>query len=287
MRLITIGSLGASAALGFGALVVARVLMPQAGQVQAAPVIVQPMANAVSVVVAAHDIAFGKRIDSADLKLIQVPRDAAPEGAFGGVDQVLAQDHGGPPVALAAIAAKEALLPARLSGPGARASVAAEIGPGLRAYAIAVTEVTSVGGHALPGDRVDVVLMRDLSGDGVRKALRSEVVLQNVRVLGVGLNADPTSTKAETAATATLEVTVRDAQKLAIAAELGALSLALRPAGGAETESVASLAAGDVVGGAAPSAVPRRPGARPAGRGPIIIVEGEGVPPGPKSPPAT
>ena len=41
MRLVTIGSLGASAALGLGALVVAKVLLPAAAsnQVQAAPIV--------------------------------------------------------------------------------------------------------------------------------------------------------------------------------------------------------------------------------------------------------
>lgn len=285
MRLVTIGSLGASAALGLGALVVAKVLMPAAAnnQVQAAPIIVSPLANGVDVVVAANDIPFGHRLETGDLKLIKVPRDAAPTGAFPSIALVLAQDHGGAPVALAPIAAREALLPTRLSGPGARQSVAAEIAPGMRAYAIAVNDVSSVGGHALPGDRVDVVLLRNTSTDDVHKAMRSDVVIQNVRLLGMGLNADPTSNKPESAATATLEVTMRDAQKLAIAADLGALSLALRPSGLAEVETAPPVAGADfAVGG---SGAPRRSvrTAAPIGGARILVVEGEGARPAPKS----
>ena len=282
MRLVTIGSLGASAALGLGALVVARLLLPTTtGQVQAAPrIFVSPMANAASVVVAAGDIPFGKRLDGGDLKVIQVPRDAAPAGAFATVAQVLAQDHGGAPVTLTPLAAREPVLPAKVSGPGARASVAAELAPGMRAYAISVTDATSVGGHALPGDRVDVVLMRDLTGASPRKVLESEVVIQNVRLLGVGLNADPTTTKPESAATATLEVSVRDAQKLAMAGQLGALSLALRPTGLAEVEATSPITSGGFGGGA------ERPGrakiartASGAGGAPgrILVVEGDGT----------
>ncbi len=287
MRLVTIGSLGASAALGLGALVVAKVLLPAAAsnQAQASPIIVSPMADAVSVVVAATDIPFGRKLQAGDLKLIKLPRNAAPADAFHTVDLVLAQDHGGAPVALSPMVARETLLPSKLSGPGARQSVAAEIAPGMRAYAIAVTDVTSVGGHALPGDRVDVVLMRNTSTDDAKKVLRSEVVIQNARLLGMGLNADPTSTKAETANTATLEVSVRDAQKLAIAADLGALSLALRPNGASEIEPAGSVALGDVAGGAGPSSGSggraRRTGAPQVGR--MLIVEGEGSHPGPKS----
>ena len=291
MRLVTIGSLGASAALGLGALIVARMLLPATtGQVQAAPrIFVSPMADAASVVVAAGDIPFGKRLDGGDLKLIQVPRNAAPAGAFSSVDQVLAQDHGGAPVTLTPVAAREPLLPAKLSGPGARASVAAELAPGMRAYAISVTDATSVGGHALPGDRVDVVLMRDITGPGPRKVLESEVVIQNVRLLGVGLNADPTSSKPETAATATLEVGVRDAQKLAMAGQLGALSLALRPTGLAEIEATSPISSNGFGGGGGERPTRSRASrgaASGAGPGHITVVEGEGASSSKKAPAA-
>ncbi len=289
MRLVTIGSLGASAALGLGALIVARMLLPATtGQVQAAPrIFVSPMADAASVVVAAGDIPFGKRLDGGDLKLIQEPRSAVPAGAFTSIDQVLAQDHGGAPVTLTPVAAREPLLPAKLSGPGARASVAAELAPGMRAYAISVTDATSVGGHALPGDRVDVVLMRDLTGAGPHKVLESEVVIQNVRLLGVGLNADPTSIKPETAATATLEVGVRDAQKLAMASQLGALSLALRPTGLAEIEPTSPVSSNGFGGGGDRPARGHasRGGGASAATGHITVVEGEGAP-APKKAPA-
>src|SRR5207302_1435789 len=137
----------------------------------------------------------------------------------------LKQDQGGPPVALQQIAAHEPLLPAKLSGPGARASVAAEIAEGMRAYTVRVTDVTGAGGHALPGDRVDVVLMRDLTPALPNRTYVSDVVLQNVRVLGVDLNADLAANKPTEPKNATLEVSVEDAQKLAIASTLGTLSL--------------------------------------------------------------
>ena len=153
----------------------------------------------------------------------------------------------------------------------------------MRAYTIGVSDISGVGGHALPGDRVDVVLMRNLSDDNSRKMLQAEVVIQNVRVLGVDLNADPTSNKPEAPSTATLEVSVRDAQKLAVAANLGSLSLALRALGQAEVEPAAPVGAREVVGGAPPvaQAAAVRPWRAPtpssgAGRSVITIVEGEG-----------
>jgi pilus assembly protein CpaB len=227
----------------------------------------------VPVVVAKSDLKFGDKLDAGKVAIMRVPADAVPTGAFTTVEQVLAQDNGGPPVALTQISAKELLLPAKLSGPGARASVAVEIADGFRAYTIKVSDVTGVGGHALPGDRVDVVLMRDLTPQGQTRSFISEVVIQNVRVLGVDLNADLTANKPATPSTATLEVSVSDAQKLAVAADLGKLSLALRKTGEADVVSTAPMRSGNFVSGGRPAGS----GSAPSGySGPrlILIIEG-------------
>ena len=231
MRVVTIVSLGACALFGLSALVVAKTMMPNPGAAKAAA---SPQVTGVPIVVAKGALKFGDKLDASKIEVLKIPSNAVPEGAFTTVAQVLAQDGGGAPVALTPIAAREPLLPAKLSGPGARASIAAEIRDGMRAYTIKVTDVTGVGGHALPGDRVDVVLMRDLSTDSNKHSFVSQVVIQDVRVLGVDLNADPASNKPATPNTATLEVNVPDAQKLAVAGDLGKLSLALRRTGSTE-----------------------------------------------------
>lgn len=278
--MVTIVSLGASGVLGLAALFVARSVMPTMAQATPAPPGVSQQGLA-PVVVAAKAIKFGETVDAGRVRVARLPADLVPEGAFTSIEQVLKQDGGGPAVALGPIAAREAILPTKISGPGARASVAAEIAEGLRAYTIKVSDVSGVGGHALPGDRVDVVLMRDLDGDAQTRNVVSEVVLQNVRVLGVDLNADLTSNTPATPSTATLEVSVQDAQKLAAAAEMGSLSLALRPTGAAEIEAVAPVQARDFIsrsGAAGPRSVsPGRPrAASPPSRGRmIVVVEGD------------
>lgn len=282
MRLVTIVSLGASAALGLAALFVAKVVLPQE---DAAATVARPM-RTVPVVVAAKPIPYGVKLGAEHLTLAQYPPESAPAGAFTSIEQILSQDEGGPPVVLMPIAAKEAVLPAKLSGAGARPSVAAVIADGMRAYTIRVTDVSGVGGLALPGDRVDVLLMRDLSADTSNRYLVTEVVLQNVRLLGVDLNADQTSTETTSPKTATLEVSMEDAQKLAMAGDLGSLSLALRRSGAAEVEPTAPVETYDVVSvGPAPAPAPRRPasgGARapakaaaPRSSSPILIIEGD------------
>jgi pilus assembly protein CpaB len=277
MRVVTIVSLGACALLGLGALVVAKTMMPG----QATAKVVAPPVVGMPVVVAKGPLKFGDRLDEGKLQILKLPSNAVPDGAFTTIAQVLAQDSGGPPVVLTPIATREPLLPSKLSGPGARASIASEIADGFRAYTIKVTDVTGVGGHALPGDRVDVVLMRDLTPEGQTRSYVSQVVIQNVRVLGVDLNADLASNKPATPNTATLEVSVPDAQKLAVAGDLGKLSLLLRKTGSAEVAQTAPMRTANFVGGGAAPQAPRVHRAAPvaasaAGPSVIMVVEAGG-----------
>ncbi len=284
MRVATIASLGASAVLGLGALLVARAWLPnpqpKALAMRAAPV------EGVPVVLAAGPIAYGAKLQAKDLVVMQLPRAAAPPGAYSSVAQVMKIDSGGAPVALTTLAAHEPVLPEKLSGAGARPTLAAQISDGMRAYTIGVTDVAGGGGHVLPGDHVDVVLTRELGTNyqtGTKGKLVSDIVIQNVRVLGMDLNADPNSTKAAVAHTATLEVTPQDSERLALSAQAGSLSLALRRTGAVELQPVRAVGQGDLgptgVGGAVAISVrhvhrARPPISAPAGVG-VLVVHGE------------
>ena len=103
----------------------------------------------------------------------------------------------------------------------------------MKAVTIRVNDVEGVAGFVLPGDRVDVVLTRQQ--DKSRAA--TDVVLQNVRVLAVDQIADERTDKPSLAKAVTLEVEVTAAQKLALAATVGTLSLVLRKAGEAAAAS--------------------------------------------------
>jgi pilus assembly protein CpaB len=98
---------------------------------------------------------------------------------------------------------------------------------GMKAVTIRVNDVEGVAGFVLPGDRVDVVLTRQQE----KSQAASDVVLQNVRVLAVDQVADERAEKPSVVKAVTLEVEVIAAQKLALAATVGTLSLALRKAG--------------------------------------------------------
>lgn len=280
MRVATIASLGASALLGVGALFVAKVWLPgsHSGPGKAAA---QPAVAMTSIVAASAAVPYGTKLEPKNLTLIKVPAASVPEGAFTAIEQVTAQD-GGAPVTLTALSPREPVLPTKLSGPGVKPSVAATITTGMRAYTIKVNDVAGGGGHVLPGDHVDVLLARAITSPGVEGAegnrlYVSTLVLQNVRVLGMDMIADPATTEKFEPSTATLEVSVEDAGKLAVAAQAGSLSLALRRSGATDTvqlrpitaRDVTAMSRGEIVSPGAPGAdpaAPRKPARKPAAR---------------------
>jgi pilus assembly protein CpaB len=289
MRLSLVISLIASTVLGAGALLVARLWIP--GHAAGATVPTARAMATVPVVTAAIPIPYGAKLEAKYLTLSQLPANAAPPGAYSSVQQILGE-QGGAPIALTPMSVMEPVLPAKLSGPGGRFSLAQVIGPGMRAYTIGVNETSGGGGHVMPGDRVDVVLTRDLTAapgpDSVNgRRMVSTVVGEDLRVLGMDLNANPASDQPAIARTATLEVTAQDAVKLALAGQAGTLSLALRRIGADQPEPVRpmlirDLGSFDPPAGAfanRPPAGPRpvakhAPQAQPVASGSVTVVEG-------------
>jgi pilus assembly protein CpaB len=116
------------------------------------------------------------------------------------------------------------------------------LGDGMKAVTIRVNDVEGVAGFVLPGDRVDVMLTRQQD----KNAAASDVVLQNVRVLAVDQVADERTDKPSVAKAVTLEVEVMSAQKLALSATVGTLSLALRKAGEATAATTRRITLSDL-----------------------------------------
>lgn len=126
--------------------------------------------------------------------------------------------------------AGEPLSAARVVYPGDRSFLAAVLQPGYRAVTVNVSAATGVAGFVLPGDHVDLILSRPL-GDGADKRFVSETVLTDVRVVGMDQRAnDEKDPKKDVVVpqTATLEVTPKGAEVIAVVSELGKLSLSLR-----------------------------------------------------------
>ena len=128
---------------------------------------------------------------------------------------------------LAAIEPNEPLLSVKITGAGQRATLSALVRDGMKAVTIRVNDVEGVGGFVLPGDRVDVVLTRQVD----KTSASNDLVLQNARVLAIDQVADERADKPTVAKAVTLEVDMVGAQKLSLASSVGTLSLMLRKAG--------------------------------------------------------
>jgi pilus assembly protein CpaB len=183
----------------------------------------KPMATQ-TIVVAKQPLRFGTKLSAAMLKETPWPEQALPAGAFHKISDILS---GGRRVVLTAIEANEPVLAVKITGAGERATLSALVHKGMKAVTIRVNDVEGVGGFVLPGDRVDVVLTRQIA----KGSATTEVVLQDTRVLAVDQIADDRAAKAAVAKSVTLEVTTVQAQKVWLAASVGNLSLLLRKAG--------------------------------------------------------
>jgi pilus assembly protein CpaB len=177
-----------------------------------------------TIVVAAQPLRFGAELNASMLKEMTWPDQALPAGAFHKIKDVLS---GGRRVVLTAIEANEPVLTLKITGAGERATLSALVHPGMKAVTIRVNDVEGVGGFVLPGDRVDVVLTRQID----KGSATTQVVLQNARVLAVDQTADDRAAKATVAKSVTLEVNTVEAQKVWLASSVGNLSLLLRKAG--------------------------------------------------------
>jgi len=177
-----------------------------------------------TLVVASKSLRYGNELGAQSLHEISWPDAPLPEGAFAKIDDVLKE---GKRIVLTAIEPNEAVLAVKITGPGQRATLSSLVGPGMKAVTIRVNDVEGVGGHVLPGDRVDVALTRQLDKENGS----TQVVLQDVRVLAIDQVADERTANPAVAKSVTLEVDIMGAQKLGLAGSIGTLSLLLRKAG--------------------------------------------------------
>lgn len=193
------------------------------------------------VVVASSALNFGDQISSKHLSVVQWPASSMPPHAFAKVDELLKGDR--PRIALQRIEPNEPILKAKVSGFGGRATLSAALEDNQRAVTIRVDDVTGVAGFLLPGDRVDVILTRDVGGKGNPT---NSILLQDIRVLGVGQISNEQRDKPVVVRAVTVEASPKQSQKLVLAQQVGRLSLVLRPAADRSVSSTQSVSVSDL-----------------------------------------
>lgn len=221
-----------------------------APQAAVAPVVAEPVITTRKILVATTALKYGSEITAESVQAMDWPVNALPAGSFESLE---ALNDGGKRIVLTPIAANEPILLAKLSGKDGRAALSNLLEPGMRAVSIRVDDITGVAGFVTPGDRVDVLLTRQKTAQQTEgelttaatptSELASEVILQNVKILTTDQSADQSATQATVARAVTVEVNSADAQKVALAQQLGTLYLLLRSAGDAAAADSDELSA--------------------------------------------
>lgn len=194
--------------------------------------------ESVTVVVAQREIRAKTPLTAGDLIMHTLPRAQANPKALQSIDDAVGR------LTKDGIAAGEQVLESSLYAKDEKPGLTFAIPAGKRAVSVAVNEVIGVAGFVKPGDRVDVLGTFDEQVVGKTVTV---TVLQDVEVLAISQRMEDEDPDAQVATTATLALTLDEAEKVTLAEERGKLRLALRPAGQSGSEYVTQVTASQMV----------------------------------------
>jgi pilus assembly protein CpaB len=201
---------------GFAALVAAMVvysaLKKREAEVQEAKL------QSVEIVVAAHALGIGSKLDASSVRSVRWSRDSLPPGAFTDPSAVIGK------YTKTSFVENEPIVADWLFSGDKNAGVLPLLIPdGMRALSVPVDEVSDIAGFVAPHAHVDV-LVSVASGD---KPL-TKIVLQNVEVLAIAQDIEEINDKPQPVHVVTMLVTPDQAERLTLASGQGGLRLALR-----------------------------------------------------------
>jgi len=177
----------------------------------------------VRVLVVKSKLNYGDSIKAEHLHWVEWPKGAVPSGAFTSVEALLGKKGDQRRIVLRALEPGEPVLESKITKFGESPRMAMNLGDGMRAVSIRIDEVSGVAGFVAAGDRVDILLIRSLDSE-----LVSSVILRDITVIALDQTQNTETSSAQIGRTVTVEVSTRDAQKLALAQQVGRLSLTLR-----------------------------------------------------------
>ena len=170
------------------------------------------------VVAAAVPIPFASKVEERHLKLIEMPEGITPDGFFKTIEEVVGQ------VSTTNISRGEILVAERFRRHSAGSTLAALVDENMRAVTVRVDDVVGVAGFLLPGNTVDVLASRKVSG----KRAITETILKNIKVLAVDQQASAEENEPVIVRAVTLEMLPKQAEELFRARTEGTIQLTLR-----------------------------------------------------------
>jgi pilus assembly protein CpaB len=211
---------------------------------------IEKTVGAVDVLVAAKDINLGDSVGGGDVKWQQWPLEGVTPGLITKTADPDAPQNLSGAIARATFIAGEPIKEQKLIKVSEGGVMAAILPAGMRAISTPIREETAAGGFILPNDHVDVILSRTVKV-GNKDDKVSETILRNIRVLAIGQTLEQQGDdKVATGKTATLELTPRQTEILALAQSLGEISLSLRSlADATPTQSEPTAKIGDAYSG--------------------------------------
>ncbi len=206
------------------------------------------------IVVAASNIPFGSKLQTAQMKMADWPRTSLPAGYQ--TDSKAIEGR----IAVSSIPAGNPITEGSLAPVKAETGVLSFIIPeGNRAMTVAVNEVVGVAGFILPGSVVDVIATLPDPFLASSNNRISKIVLQNVKVLAVGQILQEKEGKPVQVPTVTLDVTPDQAEKLALASE-NKVQLILKHLGDTNTVKTPGATVASLLGGVSAPHAPARHG---------------------------
>lgn len=227
----------ALAAAGGAAFLVLELSKPQVitqTVTQSETVVAEKEVSEVQVLTVNRDFLVGETIKSEDLQWSYWPKASLIEGFYVYTVVPASVEELNGAVVKTALYKGEPLLPQKIVIKGQQGILAAMMNPEMRAVSVEISAESASGGFVLPNDRVDLILTYDQKSQpelGISERMVAETIIQNVRVLAIDQNF-AVSAEGETArlgSTATIEVTPREAELVAMAQRLGRVTLSLRP----------------------------------------------------------
>ncbi|MET0408317.1 MAG: Flp pilus assembly protein CpaB [Hyphomicrobium sp.] len=197
-----------------------------------APVTVEKQIDSTEVLVAGGDIPVGQIVNEADFRWIVWPKAAVTnayvvkQGDGGAITHNLAGSVARQPMLSGEPVTKEKLIK-----PGEGGVLAAILPQGMRGISTKIRAETAAGSLILPNDHVDVILIRRLRDRSGEEQNVADTLFRNVRVMAIGQQIETKDGKKSAdgmASTATLELTPRQAEMMALANALGDITLSLR-----------------------------------------------------------